>query len=288
VQSARQFVKKLVEVLKSIGFSQCKSEPCLLIKDDNDLGVVINAVYVNDCYAIGKEPALNDMIDKIQQKGLKIKVENELSDYLSCEILFNKNRTKAWLGQPHLVKRLEQSFSDYVKSTKNYAFKTPGTPGMNTVRPKRDDDKIISEEQTTYRSTVGTLLQFVKHSRPDLSNPVHELSKCIDAATPTAVKELKRIIKLVLETKDYGLRIEPQINNDNEDWTLTIYTDSDWAGDKDSRHSITGFTIFQWAFRFCGSQERKRQQHYQAPRQSIMPWRKQRKRSGLLFKSWNH
>jgi hypothetical protein len=59
---------------------------------------------------------------------------------------------------------------------------------MNIVRPKSNDDKISSEEQTTYHSAVGTLLQFVKHSRPDLANPVRELSKCMDAATPTGVK----------------------------------------------------------------------------------------------------
>jgi H2-forming N5,N10-methylenetetrahydromethanopterin dehydrogenase-like enzyme len=75
VQSARQFFKKLVEVLRSIGFTQCKAEPCLLSKN-NDLGVVIIAVYVDDCYAIGHEPAFNNMITMIQQKGLKSKVEN--------------------------------------------------------------------------------------------------------------------------------------------------------------------------------------------------------------------
>jgi hypothetical protein len=63
----------------------------------------------------------------------------------------------------------------------------------------------------------------------------------MDAATVSAVKELKRIIKFVIKTKDYGIRIEPQFTND---WTWTIYTDSDWAGDKDNRHSITGFIIF--------------------------------------------
>ena len=82
----------------------------------------------------------------------------------------------------------------------------------------------------------------MKHSRPDLANPVRELSKCLDSATVSAVKEKKRIIKCVIETKDYGLRIEPKFTD--EDWTLTTYTDSDWAGDKDSRHSITGFIIF--------------------------------------------
>ena len=53
---------------------------------------------------------------------------------------------------------------------------------------------------------------------------------------------MKRIIRFFIETKDYGLRIETKFTD--ADWTLTTYNDSDWAGDKDSRHSITGFIIF--------------------------------------------
>jgi Reverse transcriptase (RNA-dependent DNA polymerase) len=172
VQSTRQFFKKLIEVLKSIGLQQSKAEPCFLMKQDDELGLVIIAVYVVDCYLIGDEAALLEMIQQIQTKGLKVKVENNLSVYLSCEIIFNKDKTKAWLGQPHLIRRLETTFKDFVKSQKNYAFRTPGTPGMNIMRPKNDDDKIGLAEQTLYRSAVGTLLQFVKHSRPDLANPV--------------------------------------------------------------------------------------------------------------------
>lgn len=243
VQSARQFFKKFVEILKSIGFVQSTAEPCLLVKNDDKLGIAIIAIYVDDCYAIGDEIALNDMITKIQQKGLKIKIENDLSDYLSCEIVSNKLRTKAWLGQPHLSKRLENSFSDFISTKKNYLFKTPGTPGLNMIRPKNDNEKVSPAEQTIYRSAVGTLLQFVKHSRPDLANPVRELSKCMDAATYPALKELKRIIKFVIDTKHYGLRIEPKFVKD--EWALSVYTDSeDWAGDKDNRHSISGFVIF--------------------------------------------
>jgi hypothetical protein len=92
------------------------------MKNDTKLGIVIIAVYVDDCYAIGDEPALVDMIMSNQNNGLKVKVEKDLSDYLSCEVMFNKGRTKAWLGQPHLIKRLENSFSDFIKSDKNYDF----------------------------------------------------------------------------------------------------------------------------------------------------------------------
>ena len=229
-------------ILKSIGFIQSPVDPCLLIRVDKELGMVIIAIYVDDCYAIGHEKALVNTIEKIRESGLKVKVENDLSDYLSCEVAFNADRTKAWLGQPHLVKRLEKSFQDFIESSRKYDFRTPGTPGFKVVRPKSDDEKVSPAEQTIYRSAVGTLLQFVKHSRPDLANPIRELSKCMDAATPAALKELKRIINFVIKTKHFGLKIEPMIAS--QDWYLTIYSDSDWAGDQDNRHSISGFIIF--------------------------------------------
>jgi Reverse transcriptase (RNA-dependent DNA polymerase) len=70
VQSTRQFFKKLVAVLKSIGFSQSTADPCLLMKKDEALELVVIVVYADDCYAIGHEPALQETIHLIQLKGL--------------------------------------------------------------------------------------------------------------------------------------------------------------------------------------------------------------------------
>ena len=83
----------------------------------------------------------------------------------------------------------------------------------------------------------------VKHSRPDIANAVRELSKVLDGPNEAAVKELKRVIKFVLDTKNYGLIINPKKNHDFK-WKLTIYTDSDWAGDKDTRQSVSGYVLF--------------------------------------------
>ena len=41
------------------------------------------------------------------RNGLVLKVEDNLTDYI---IMFNKERTKAWIGQPYLIKKLEQKF----------------------------------------------------------------------------------------------------------------------------------------------------------------------------------
>jgi hypothetical protein len=122
-------------------------------------------------------------------------------------------------------------------------YKTPGTPGVGIVRPKPGEEMLNEEDQKTYRSAVGSLLQLVKYSRPDISNVVRELSKCSSGANEASFKELKRLMKFVLDTKEYGLRIYPT-KRLNDLWTMKVYSDSDWAGDKDNRHSVTGFVIF--------------------------------------------
>ena len=50
------------------------------------------------------------------------------------------------------------------------------------------------------------LLYLVKYTRPDIANAVRELSKGMLAATPGAMKELKRVLKFVIDTKEFGLK----------------------------------------------------------------------------------
>jgi hypothetical protein len=122
---------------------------------------------------------------------------------------------------------------------------TPGTPGYTIVRPVTEEDKLSVEKQTIFRSGVGTLLQFVKHSRPDIANAVRELSKCMDSATEGAFKEMLRVIQFVLATRDFGLYLNPTpLEKMDDGWDLVMYSDSDWAGDLDNRKSITGFILF--------------------------------------------
>ena len=241
VQSARQFFKKLREVLLAIGFTQSQADPCLFSKL-SDTDKLFLAVYVDDCYVVGTDAALMKLISDLQFHGFKLKVEDKPTDYLSCEIIFNNDKTCAWLGQPHLLKKMEASFSDFVRTSSRYL--TPGTPSTSVQRPIQVSDRVSEQDQHIYRSAVGTLLQFVKHSRPDISNSVRELSKCMDYATVAAFEEMKRVLNFVIQTKSFGLKLKPSLLPSNNEWSMTVYTDSDWAGDKTSRRSISGYVIF--------------------------------------------
>jgi hypothetical protein len=103
-------------------------------------------------------------------------------------------------------------------------------------------EKLLStEEGTRYRSGVGMLLYLVKHSRPDISNSVRELSKVCDGANQSHWKSLMRNIQFVLSTSHLGLRLKPE---KDKEYILKGVSDSEYAGDKDTRISVYGFVIY--------------------------------------------
>ena len=240
VQASRQYNKKFTDVLvNKMGFRQCRADRCLYYRRNKD-GLVIVLTYVDDNLCVGHPKALKAMLEEIPKHGLQITVEHELKDYLSCEIRLNEDRTKAWIGQPHMIKKIEKTFGEEVNKRQRY--KTAGTPGLGLVKVKEEEGKIDKERQSRYRTGVGMLLYLIKHSRPDICNAVRELSKCLDGASEASYKEMLRVIKYVLDTKLKGLKVEPELVE--TEWIILLFSDSDWAGDKDNRRSVGGYMIF--------------------------------------------
>ena len=54
--------------------------------------------------------------------------------------------------------------------------------------------------------------------------------------------EMLRVVKFVLDTKACCLKIHPKIEKKN--WSLKVFCDSDWAGDPETRISVTGFIVY--------------------------------------------
>jgi hypothetical protein len=56
---------------------------------------------------------------------------------------------------------------------------------------------------------------------------------------------MKQVMCFVANTKAYGLRIEPdEPSKDKFNWNMVVYTDSDWAGDKEDHQSVSGYVEF--------------------------------------------
>ena len=69
-QAARQFWKKFVDRIKkeTFGFQVSPADPCMLFKENN-LGICIIIMYVDDMLIIGKKDQIQDFVSKIQKNS---------------------------------------------------------------------------------------------------------------------------------------------------------------------------------------------------------------------------
>ncbi|XP_048445143.1 uncharacterized mitochondrial protein AtMg00810-like [Pyrus x bretschneideri] len=89
----------------------------------------------------------------------------------------------------------------------------------------------------TYRSVVGAL-QYLTITRPDLSYAVNQVCQFMHAPTTTHWMAVKRILRYVKSTYAQGLLYKPG------SMQLSAFSDADYAGDPDTRHSTGGYGIY--------------------------------------------
>ena len=57
------------------------------------------------------------------------------------------------------------------------------------------------------------LLYLIKYSRPDIANGARELSKALVGPSVTAYKDMLRMVKFVLETKNLAIKLMPVVED---------------------------------------------------------------------------
>ena len=96
VQAARQFWKKIVDKMQEGGFQLSEADPCMLYKED-ERGVCIIIIYIDDMLIIGKEEVIDAAI-KVLQCHFQVKDPTSLEDYLGVQIVESDDGKKAWSG----------------------------------------------------------------------------------------------------------------------------------------------------------------------------------------------
>jgi hypothetical protein len=172
------------------------------------------------------DEGIKEVIEDLKSMTLDLRLEEDLKNYLSFHIKIDKEDRIAWIQQPHLINNLKAKTREEAISMQGHV--TPGTPLFKNVRPNNEDEIPIAS-QFRYRSGFGMLLYLIKHLRPDLTNLVLELSKCMDGTSIAAYKEMIRVIRFVLDTIETCLKLEPNLDDENLD--LVVYSVSNWHKD---------------------------------------------------------
>jgi hypothetical protein len=89
-----------------------------------------------------------------------------------------------------------------------------------------------------YKSTI-VALHYLGFTRLDITFAVHRVSKFMHQPKDPHWQAVKRILRYLKHTVDYGLHFTSLSYH-----SLNVYSDADWAADKDDRHSIRAYCIF--------------------------------------------
>ena len=116
-------------------------------------------------------------------------------------------------------------------------YKPVGTP-MVTRHKLSSTDETPTVEQKKYRSMIRGL-QYLTHKRPDIAHSVGIIERFQAEPRESHYAEVKRILRYLKGTMDYGLWYE-----NSDDFTLCAYTDVDWGGSIDDKKRTSGGAFF--------------------------------------------
>ena len=111
--------------------------------------------------------------------------------------------------------------------------KTPVDPSLKLTKA---DEESTLVNQELYQSAVGKLLYLSTRTRPDIAFAVSTVAKFTAKPTEQHWKAVKRILRYIAGTINFGLQF---IRGESVD--CTDFSDADWAGDIDDRKSTSGY-----------------------------------------------
>ena len=228
-QSPRCWNYVLDTQLKSMGFAQTKSDPCIYVSTIGEPFII--AIYVDDIVLVSKtDQRLTEVKREIESK-FKVKDLGELHYFLGVKVVQNTEKQSIWLGQPSYIKQLLEQFN--MSNAK--ATKTPVNPGFKLSKGTEDSEYMDIE---LYQSAVGKLLYLSTRTRPDISFAVSSVARYTAKPTVDHWKAVKHILRYLIGTINYGLLYSRTSS------VCLGYSDSDWGGDLDDRKSTSGY-VFQ-------------------------------------------
>lgn len=108
-------------------------------------------------------------------------------------------------------------------------------PGKKLISKTESDSDCVSP----YKELVGSLIYISTCTRPDISFSVNKHAQHFSAPTEEHFQSAIKILGYLCSTKELGLSLGGRCSPE-----IILYADADFAGDEQSRFSVTGNLIY--------------------------------------------
>ncbi|KAJ9512234.1 hypothetical protein QJQ45_012787 [Haematococcus lacustris] len=228
-QAPRAWHAKLKQELEGMGFLASESDPALFMLP-RPSGTVYLLVYVDDCL-LCTEKGDFDSLNFVKQRLSSVFGIKDLGQtrwFLGMQISRDRAQGTLQLDQQQYIKELLSTNS----MTEAHSKAVPMAPGTKLVK----EGDALDTAHHSYSALVGSLLYLSCCTRPDIAYAVGALARHMAAPTQQHWSAAKAVLSYLKGTASQGLVFG---GNDS----LQGYCDADYAGDKDTARSTTGYVF---------------------------------------------
>ena len=223
-QASRTWHKKLVSVMKLLGFQQCPSDNCVMRLVSNGVLEMAVVVHVDDILAAGDRERC-ERFGRDLNEHFPVKFLGELEMYAGVRFTRDPVSGNLTLSQQAFAENLVRKFGV------NRSKPTPMAVGV--MLASFVGDEVI--DVTPFRSLIGHLMWLANQTRPDILNAVRALARYCNAPTMGHWKAALHVLMYVRGTINIGITFERGGSLD-----LVLYVDADFASKETGRKSVSG------------------------------------------------
>ena len=237
-QASRQWNIKIHDTLTKQGFVRTYSDAGVYVyrrkDEDNPSLDLIIVLYVDDLLLMGSDRREIDKVKKALGKQYKMKDLGPVQRFLGLRVTRDRVSRTLDLDQEEYIEAsiVCEGMAD---------CKPANTPLPAGAVLEASTQEASASLRKRFQSLMGTLLYACLGSRPDIAFAINRLGKYNANPSEKHYDYLRYVVRYLKGTSHYRLRYNGASNDG-----LLSFSDSDWAEDRDDRHSQTGF-IFMMA-----------------------------------------
>ncbi|KAL8116648.1 hypothetical protein AgCh_022990 [Apium graveolens] len=227
-QAPRAWYAKLSRCLEEMGLTRCPYEHAVYTKKEGNKSLIV-AVYIDDLLITNTSTSIIERFKKEMSTHFDMSDLGKLAYYLGIEVQQSGGLIK--LKQTAYAKKmLEKASLNDCNPTKY-----PMDPKLLITK----DEGGVAVNSTEFKSLVGGL-RYLVHTRPDLAYAVGIVSRFMERPTQMHLNAVKRILRYVKGTLNYGL----VYSKDSKNNMISGYSDSDHGGNLEDRKSTAGMAFY--------------------------------------------
>jgi hypothetical protein len=239
-QVSRVWNELLDGELKKVGYARIHADYCIYVFWDGNT-ICFLAVYVDDMALLGNDLAVMREHKELLGRRFKVKDLGPVKQLLGLAIEYDRDTRTLLLTQTRYIDEALERYG--VNDGRTHV--TPLSSGVKLTKddaPKTEAEIRRARDSFPYQSLIGTLMYAMLGSRPDIAYAVGALSKFCSNFGEVHYLQAMHVLRYLAGTKYYGIKFDGNLGHDLSSIILG-YSDSDWAGDLDTRCSTGGYVF---------------------------------------------